>query len=357
MKILFVCMAQYGKLVDTYMYCQQMKQKNQVSYLCWDYGYSKIEEEDLEIIYVQRTGSIVARYFRYLKAAINQIRLGKYDICHITNFIGCTVLKILNRKTVFIYDIRSGSINANMLKRTLRDGLRILESYYFKNVTVISSGLAKKFKIHRRSVVISVGSVKKTKHMKEFSKFKILYIGTLFNRRIQDTVVAVARMRSKLKEIEKYTIITHSPRSEIEFLNNVIVKANATSFIEIVGEVQYSKLGSYLEEHNVGMAYIPINPYYDLQPPTKLFDYMLSGLAVIATATTENKRLVNDSNGVLVEDSVDGICKGLRYLTEKKRKFNSTAIEESVKDYTWQLLAAKLYKYMQNCIAKENTHQ
>jgi len=43
-------------------------------------------------------------------------------------------------------------------------------------------------------------------------------------------------------------------------------------------------------------------PYYDCQPATKTFEYILSGMVCIATSTYENKKLINNINGVLCND-------------------------------------------------------
>lgn len=38
--------------------------------------------------------------------------------------------------------------------------------------------------------------------------------------------------------------------------------------------------------------------YYDSQPPTKTFEYALSGLYVLATKTRENEKVITNDNGV-----------------------------------------------------------
>lgn len=44
--------------------------------------------------------------------------------------------------------------------------------------------------------------------------------------------------------------------------------------------------------------YVPITDYYEYQPPTKTFEYVLSGLLCLATATSSNKEVITEEKVV-----------------------------------------------------------
>jgi nucleoside-diphosphate-sugar epimerase len=67
----------------------------------------------------------------------------------------------------------------------------------------------------------------------------------------------------------------------------------------------------YFDIHNIGVSYIPMLKCFDNQPPTKTFEYLLSGMPVIATATNANKDIINDVNGVLINDNSEEVYNGL----------------------------------------------
>ena len=79
-----------------------------------------------------------------------------------------------------------------------------------------------------------------------------------------------------------------------------------------------------------------MTPYFDCQPPTKTFEYLLSGMPVIATATYENSLVVNDGNGVLINDTADSFCEGLEKLANNRVVYNSEKILTTCKQYTWE---------------------
>jgi hypothetical protein len=75
--------------------------------------------------------------------------------------------------------------------------------------------------------------------------------------------------------------------------------------------------------------------YYDTQPPTKTFEYLLSGMAVIATATSENRRIINSTNGVLISDDATGFANGLEKLFKRRHEFSSDEIRKPLMQHTW----------------------
>jgi hypothetical protein len=106
--------------------------------------------------------------------------------------------------------------------------------------------------------------------------------------------------------------------------------------VQVVGAVPHDRLGSYFQVHNIGVSYIPVTEYFDCQPPTKTFEYLLSGMAVIGTATSENGRVISSKNGVLIPDTPTGFAAGLWELWRKRQLFSSSAIQAGAQAHRWR---------------------
>ena len=91
---------------------------------------------------------------------------------------------------------------------------------------------------------------------------------------------------------------------------------------------------AYFEESNVGISFVPCTKYYDCQPPTKTFEYLLYGLPVIATNTTENNIIINSSNGLLIKDSSASFCEAIELLISKS--YNNSLIQNDSIKYSWE---------------------
>ena len=58
-------------------------------------------------------------------------------------------------------------------------------------------------------------------------------------------------------------------------------------------------------------------------------------MPVIATNTFENRQIVNEKNGVLIQDITEDFCRGLEHIYNQRKTYNSSNIRKSVEQYTW----------------------
>jgi glycosyltransferase involved in cell wall biosynthesis len=138
-----------------------------------------------------------------------------------------------------------------------------------------------------------------------------------------------------------YTIIGSGYNNEEEGLKNLVREEGLEGVVKIVGYIPTNRLAPFFDEANVGVSFIPLTDYYDVQPPTKTFEYLLSGLPVIATHTSENRRLIDDINGILIEDTTEGFYQGLLELYERRYMFNAEEIRTRAQVHTWEQITTQ----------------
>ena len=86
--------------------------------------------------------------------------------------------------------------------------------------------------------------------------------------------------------------------------------------------------------------------FFDVQPVTKTFEHLVSGMPVIATATSENRLVVNEENGVLIDDTATGFYEGLKQLAAQKGSFDSEKIMRDSEKYQWRSIVAAMQEYL-----------
>ena len=123
--------------------------------------------------------------------------------------------------------------------------------------------------------------------------------------------------------------------------------------IIFAGQIPHDKIKPYFDLHNIGVSYIPKTEYFDVQPPTKTFEYLLSGMPVIATDTLENKRVICSKNGVLINDTAEAFYQGLVRIYTDKNNFDSISIRNSSMQYTWYKIVNDLNTLLQSLIVIE----
>jgi hypothetical protein len=93
---------------------------------------------------------------------------------------------------------------------------------------------------------------------------------------------------------------------------------------------------------------VPITGFFDCQPPTKTYEYLLAGLVVLATKTRENIRLIHDNNGVLISDTAEAVAEGLEKIYENRSKYRSTDVQKSMERFVWKTVVhAQLHEYLE----------
>jgi len=335
-KILCVSHNQFGYQINIFHYIKYLKERYDFSYVCFDYGYEKLELPEVDVSYLSRTGSYYRELFFLLKRTRKLLMEGEYDLVILKYLPFSSLFRLISTEK-FLLQVDSVGVSENKWLNTTFDTLLKLESRMFPIITALSKGLAERLRLPpRRTHIIPLGAEQFSTLDHEYDKLRLLYIGTLNWRRIPETIIGFYRFYQscKVQNRPSYTIIGYGYQTEIDHIMDCIKKLDLKENVEYVGVVPYSKLTHYFERCNVGVSYIPITPEYDIQPPTKTIEYLLSGLPTIATATSENKKLITDQNGVLIDDTSQAFFEGLCKMTEAG--YNNSQIRKSMEKFRWE---------------------
>ncbi len=348
-KLLILCQSQWGYHIDTYKYAIYSKNDYDVTYLCWDYKEKRLKDEGIRVKYITRSGSLLLRNLRYLFLAEKEIKKLSPDICFIKYLQGCLIFKLLNWKKIFIFDIRTASVKKNKVRRIIYDNVMLFESKFFSNMTIISESLATKLKI-KKYHILPLGSDIISKKNKNFDKLKLIYVGTLDGRDIIKTIKGFSIFLKKYNPKENiiYTIVGDGKNKNK--LQHYVKVNKLEKNIHIVGSVPFNELESVMDDHNVGISFVPCTDYFDCQPVTKTFDYLLSGMPVIATNTSENKKIINSTNGICIVDDSESFADGINKIYNSIDIYNSKKIRSSSKKYNWKYIVNDFNSYIDNNI-------
>ncbi len=337
-KILIIARSQFGSLVDPYQYCRHLRDLVDFTYVCWDYGHETPDPEGTRVILVSRSGGKVARLARLIRRARAELARPEYDLHAVVYFAGCSLLSIGSRSAPTVLDIRTGYVRGGTIQTFFHNKLLAIESLFFGNISIIADGLRKQLGLpETKCKVIPLGADPVETGNKGFDPLRLLYVGTLQHRRIHETVQGFCRFYqgSPDRRHATYEIVGGGSPSDEEALRTAIATYDTDSKVEYIGRVPHAALRPFLVRNNVGVAYIPIVPEFDNQPSTKIFEYLLAGMVVVATETSENRHLVGSSNGVLCQDTPEAFQRALEQLHDRRCQFDSTVIRKDTDRFTW----------------------
>lgn len=330
---------QFGYSTTLLKYCQYSASIFDITYIGWDYNAPKIEVDGVKVKYVSRKSHLIIRNFRLLNAFHKEINKG-YDIVFTTYFRGISLVRLLNPKSNMLIYVDTLGVMFNQTKRNIYDFVLKQELLFFNQVAVISEGLAHRMNLNRYEI-LPIGGECFSRNSKSFDEINLLYVGTLENRNILDCVKGFHRYikNYRQKEIEisaRFAIVGDSPDRELVEIKKYIQVNSLEAYINTAGYIHQNALKPFFENYNIGVSYIPNRSYYQYQPPTKTYEYLISGLPVIATSTYENKNIVKPGLGVIIEDTAESFFEGILKINEQKSAFNSDIIRNKCSDYKWQ---------------------
>ena len=336
--LLIIDQHQFGYLTDTFRYCLHLRERWDVAVVCWDYGRVRVALDGVRVSYVSRQGSRPRRLARFIAAASRQLGSGRADIAFIVYFAGCSLLRAVPGGVPLIMDVRTGADRGGRARRRFDDAVLRFESRVFAHRTIVSCSLAEKLQMQGRGIhILPLGGDPLPLSPKSFETLRLLYVGTLFRRDLEKTVEGMGLYLRGSPEVSlTYDIVGGGSPEDRGRLEKAIARSEFNDRIRFHGRIPNAELGPFLEQANVGVAFIPLVDYYDCQPSTKVFESLLAGMPVLATATSENRRVVTDENGILIPDTPEGFAEGLRRLAAHRHQFDSRRIRATVADYSWE---------------------
>jgi glycosyltransferase involved in cell wall biosynthesis len=355
--LLIVDQQQFGYLTDTYKYCAYLRDSWEITVVCWDYGRKRVGLDGVRVQYVSRRGSKPVRLSRFLRHALAEIRSSRYSVGFVVYFRGCSLLGWRRWRSRLNLDIRTGSVHASGRRRRFENMLLRLESRRFSHVSVISEALRDVLKLKAECHIVPVGGESYHGGTREFASVRFVYVGTFLNRNIERTVVAFDELYQKLSHTYDmtYEIVGDGPEQDTRRVLQAIEQCSSRGAIRYLGRVPNADIDEVFRRNNIGVVYIPIIEQFDPQPSTKLFECLLSGMPVLATATGENERIVNSENGVLVKDDVESVRGGMESLIGNLAMYDSNRIRESLTAYRWEEIAKKnVAPYLERIV--QNSH-
>jgi glycosyltransferase involved in cell wall biosynthesis len=142
---------------------------------------------------------------------------------------------------------------------------------------------------------------------------------------------------------------TFTPENEQEiFFENA---KDVKDFIDYLGWTPYEKISENYHSADIGLAILLPEPRYVAATPVKLFEYMASGLPVIASNFPAISHIVNDANcGLLVEPMADitSTVKNIKTWYENKtipKILGENGRQAIISKYNWENQIASLIDF------------
>ncbi len=380
LKICYIYNNKFGQYPILEEYCLKTNREgHKVFYIgISDSTQQFVSLEGITVSYVKQQGK--------LKMAQDIVHILKQidpDIIHVFHFRGCFLIPfLLGKRKISVLDVRTIHVadkNGHHSRLSfLKNRLTWMESLFFKYSIALTTEIRKILKPSWHHIpIIPLGANpfrlqppdKGERRIKERKRLHIneptivfIYSGTINPiRRVDDILLSFQKMKCNKSSL---LIIAGDDKDDPGTLSRLKKLASQIGIGEKViftGFVDFNHLVNLYLASDIGLCFIPQTNFFDLQPPTKLFEYMAAGLVPIATNTSADKAIITDNiNGFLCNDTVEDLSLTMSKVCiefeEESKRIVSNALS-SVQINSWDHIIDKyLYPYYE-CILKENRNE
>tara|TARA_B100001741_G_scaffold283546_1_gene258556 strand:+ start:3017 stop:4072 length:1056 start_codon:yes stop_codon:yes gene_type:complete len=334
-ELVIVNTKQFSYHTDTYKYCKYLNKSYSISYFCIDQGKKKQDLKEVNVFYQNDSYTFFFKELKFILSSYFFIKTKSKNaiVFLVYNRFSFLLNLLLDQK--IILDIRTASVKRNKYIRYFEDLILKFNVFFFKEISIISHALAKKLKI-KKYKLLPLGSDVISNSQKDYNRLRLLYVGTLYNRNIHlvlDSIKIVYETNQNI--IESFNIFGSGSKEEENLIMTKISDYGLSKTVFFHGHQPHKNIKYFFDYSNIGISFIPITSYFDFQPPTKTFEYIMSGLFCIGTATYANKEIINSTNGIVSLDDPISFSNAIIEAYNNRANMDFEIIKNSLSNYSW----------------------
>lgn len=138
--------------------------------------------------------------------------------------------------------------------------------------------------------------------------------------------------------------------ADVEFYKKSAKNLDLEDRVVFVGRVAPNMVPLYLKSFDLVIAPFPENKHYRyFMSPLKLFEYMASGVPIIASDLPSLREVIDESMAYFFEpDDSKSLARTIEYVLAHQEEAHGKAMQslEKVKEYSWNLRAKKIIKFI-----------
>lgn len=158
------------------------------------------------------------------------------------------------------------------------------------------------------------------KYRAENSPLQLIYVGSISMDRGRDVMLEAMAIVKQFGNIAHLTIVGAN-EVQYQYCHNLVKKLQIIDLVTIHLRIPGGEIPNMLKQADAGLCIWQDLPWYRFNPPTKLFEYLVAGLPVMASNIETHTQYVKDEfNGMIFEYNSVSLANAIRRLWENRHK-------------------------------------
>lgn len=165
----------------------------------------------------------------------------------------------------------------------------------------------------------------------------LIYVGSISIPRGRDVMLQAMQQVAQHQVPVKLTMVG-AVDQELLFCQEFIAQHQLEQYLEVRGRVPGSEIPQILAQAQAGICLWEDKPWLRFNPPTKLFEYLVAGLPVLASdIRTHTRYIENGSNGIIFAYHPKTLAEAIMTLYQSRSRLAefSEHASESGKVHLW----------------------
>lgn len=166
---------------------------------------------------------------------------------------------------------------------------------------------------------------------------ELIYTGSVQKERGRDVMLEATAKAVKSGVPVRLTFVGAIPE-EMDYCNAYACKLGIEHVVNIHGRVPGKDIPRFIAQADAGICIWEDLPWWRFNPPTKLFEYLVAGLPVLASnIRTHTAYIRHWDNGIIFEYDSDSLAQAIRDLWQRRSDLNDLKrrAHESGRPYLW----------------------
>lgn len=147
---------------------------------------------------------------------------------------------------------------------------------------------------------------------------KLIYVGSVHEDRGRDVMLESIAIANQGGQIAHLTIVGAS-EEQMAYCNNEAVRLGIKTSVRIVGRVPGYEIPAYFKEADAGICLWKDLTWFRFNPPTKLFEYLVAGLPVLASNIRTHTQYITDGvNGLVFDYNSNSLAQAVHRLHSER---------------------------------------
>ena len=175
---------------------------------------------------------------------------------------------------------------------------------------------------------------------------QLIYVGSVQKDRGRDVMLEAIAAVNQHEKIAHLTIVGAS-HEQYQYCHTALIKLRITNSVTIHGKVAGYMIPGFMQQADAGLCLWQDLAWYQFNPPTKLFEYLVAGLPVLASNIRTHTQYIEDGfNGIIFEYDSANLARAIQTIWQRREELlqMKTRTSQASSVYLWKNIELNFLK-------------